>query len=480
MMMNVLLISCYELGHQPLGLASPAAHIRAEGHPVQCLDLSVEDFDDRRVREASFIGISIPMHTAIRLGVKAAERIRRINKTCHICFYGLYASLNGEYLLDAGGDSVMGGEFEQPLVQLIRNLSGKTGTDLNGVWTRSHFSEPFLGRQRFLVPARDLLPPLERYARLDTGSGMKLVGPVEASRGCAHRCLHCPITPVYEGRVRIVQEEVVLADIRNLVEMGAEHITFGDPDFLNGVEHSLRIAVRLHRAFPGITFDMTAKIQHIVEYADRMPRLKDLGCLFIQTAAESINDTILDHLKKEHTRADLETALEITRAAGISLRLSLVAFTPWTTLEDYLELIRFVEERELMDLIDPVQFSIRLLLPPGSSLLKSPAIRPYLGRLNPETFSYEWKGPDPRMDRLEGNVRRIVEGAAAVSEDPWETFSKIKTAALSLQAGAEIPAAPPLSRPRGPRAPRLTESWFCCAEPTEDQWKPITAPSIRI
>ena len=62
----------------------------------------------------------------------------------------------------------------------------------------------YLGRQQFVVPRRDLLPPLERYARLDDGARQKLAGYVEASRGCAHRCLHCPITPVYNGRLRIV------------------------------------------------------------------------------------------------------------------------------------------------------------------------------------------------------------------------------------------------------------------------------------
>ena len=261
---NVLLISCYELGHQPLGLASPAAHVLEEGLPLQCLDLSVEPIDEEKIRKASFIGISIPMHTAIRLGVKVADRIREINQNCHICFYGLYASLNGAYLLERCADSVIGGEFERPLMNLLRHLIGKPVNDLTGIWTRSHDSGPFLGRQNFLPPARHLLPPLDRYARLEMGSELKLVGSVETSRGCAHRCLHCPITPVYEGRMRIVQEEVVLSDIRNLVEMGADHITFYDPDFLNGVEHSMRIVHRMHHEFPHLTFYMTAKIEHIL------------------------------------------------------------------------------------------------------------------------------------------------------------------------------------------------------------------------
>src|SRR6266849_4602158 len=249
------------------------------------------------------------MHTALRLGVAAARRVRDLNPRCHVCFYGLYASLNGEYLLRECADSVVGGEFERPLANLVQSLAGNGSGSGEGVWTKERPSEPFLGRQEFLVPSRTLLPPLEKYARLESEGRTKLVGYVEASRGCAHRCLHCPITPVYEGRLRIVPEDVVRADIRQLVEMGAEHVTFGDPDFLNGVKHSMRVARSLHQDFPHLTFDVTAKIEHIVEHRTLFEEVRALGCLFVVSAVESLNDTILAYLEKGHTRAGVEEAV---------------------------------------------------------------------------------------------------------------------------------------------------------------------------
>jgi len=458
--MNVLLISCYELGHQPFGLASPAAHIVAAGFPVQCLDLAVESFDDERVRAADFVAISIPMHTAIRLGVKAAARVREINAHCHICFYGLYASLNGDYLLRTGADSVVGGEFEQPLVNLIKSLAGNGSTD-DGVWTKARRSGPFLGRQQFLPAVRGLLPPLEKYARLDDRTALKLVGYTEASRGCVHRCLHCPITPVYAGRVRIVQEDVVRADIRNLVELGAQHITFGDPDFLNGVKHSLRVARNLHEDFPHLTFDITTKIEHIVQHRGLFAALRTLGCVFILSAVEALNDTILAYLEKGHTAADVVEALRITRAAGIALRPSLVAFTPWTSLEDYLYVLEFVEEYDLIYHVDPVQYSIRLLVPPGSSLLGTPQLAPFLGALDEEAFSYSWTHPDPRLDALHLEVSKTVERAARVAEDPLATFYKVKDLALAALTGRAFSSAKLRVTQPADRPPRLTESWFC-------------------
>jgi len=460
--MQVLLISTYELGHQPLGLASPAAHIIAAGLPVKCLDLAVEPFDEEKVREAEFVGISVPMHTALRLGVKAAKRVRELNKRCHIGFYGLYASLNGEYLLRTRANSVIGGEYESPLVNLLQRLNGKSNGGSYGVWTNFPTFEIFLGRQQFLPPVRNLLPPLQRYAHLDNGNGeLKMVGYVEGSRGCAHRCRHCPITPVYEGRLRIVQQDVVLQDITNLVQMGAQHITFGDPDFLNGVKHSMRIVHRMKEQFPQLTFDVTVKIEHILEHRSVIEELGRLGCMFILSAVESLNDDILRYLDKGHTAADVIEALKITRDANVTLRPSLVSFTPWTTLDDYLKVLEFVQEYDLIYNVDPVQYSIRLLVPPGSWLLNVPQMKPFITKLDEENFAYQWEHPDPRLDQVYQDVSQVVEQAARMKEDPLITFYKIKDLALRAMIGRRFSLTSTKALSKSRRPPRLTESWFC-------------------
>ena len=486
----ILLISCYELGHQPIGLAQPAAFLEQAGYAPAALDIAVEDFDPERVRRARFAGISVPMHTALRLGVRAAELIREVNPACHICFFGLYASLNAEYLLQRVADSVIGGEYEIPLVNLIEAIErgGAVGTaahesgsgtpprDLDGVSTRGRTADPVLKRppSNFPVPSRAGLPSLERYARLERDDRLHTVGYVEASRGCIHHCLHCPIVPVYDGRFFVFPAEAVLEDIRRQVAGGATHITFGDPDFLNGPGHSFAIVRAMHAEFPRLTFDMTTKIEHILKHRGLFPELGALGCLFVVSAVESFSDTVLAHLRKGHTRADVLTALEIVRPAGIALRPSLVAFTPWTTYEDYLEMFGLVESHDLIDAIDPVQYTIRLLIPPGSALLSRPEIHEFLGPLDQAGFQHRWTHPDPRMDPLQRAVSAAVEEAARTDDDPAVTFDRLR--GLAYRAAGRRP---PLSgssgaRPRGrPRPPRLTEPWFCCAEPTKGQFGPL-------
>jgi radical SAM superfamily enzyme YgiQ (UPF0313 family) len=425
------------------------------------------------------------MHTALRLGVRVARLIRSLNPECQICFYGLYASLNAEYLLAHVADWVIGGEYEAPLVSLIEALDRQDSSDsppdtvpftpalqIQGVSRRGRIVQPILRRppRRMPVPSRAELPALDRYARLECDGAQRPAGYVEASRGCLHHCQHCPIVPVYEGRFFVFPAETVLEDIRRQARAGVAHLTFGDPDFLNGPGHSLSIVRAMHAEFPHLTFDFTTKIEHILKHRTLLPELTALGCLFVVSAVESFSDRVLAVLEKGHTRADVVTALSIVRQAGTTLRPSFVAFTPWTSLTDYLEMFDLVEAHDLIDAVDPVQFAVRLLIPPGSALLKLPEVHRFLGPLDQEAFQYQWAHPDPRMDRLHQTVTATVDRAASAGEDVAETFSRLRALAW---AAADREPPPPLARRSSerPRAPRLTEPWFCCAEPTEGQFR---------
>jgi radical SAM superfamily enzyme YgiQ (UPF0313 family) len=448
----ILLVACYELGHQPLAVAWPAAFLERRGYTPAVMDVSVEPFDAERVRRARLVAISVPMHTALRLGVPVARQVRAVNPTCHIAFYGLYATLNAQHLLAGIADSVMSGEIEAALGDLVRRLEVDDAPE-------SPAQPPVLVKLDFPVPSRASLPSLKKYAHLERNGELELVGNVEASRGCKHRCRHCPIPSVYGGRFFVVPVDIVLADVRQQVEAGATHVTFGDPDFLNGPGHALAVARALHDAFPSLTFDFTAKIEHLLRHRDRLPELARLGCAFIVSAAESLSNTVLANLDKGHTRGDIEAVVRLTAQAGIALRPTWVAFTPWTTLEDYRDLLDFVETNGLVDAVDPVQFSIRLLVPPGSLLLESAVMRPFLGELVEEQFYHLWSHPDPRMEALHTEVSAVVAGAADRREDAAITFQRVRELA---DRSAGLVARPITSPdPRRTRPPRLTEPWFC-------------------
>jgi hypothetical protein len=238
-------------------------------------------------------------------------------------------------------------------------------------------------------------------------------------------------------------------------------VTFGDPDFLNAPTHSLKIVQAMHAEFPHLTFDFTAKVEHLLRHRGLLPELAALGCAFVVSAVESLSDTVLRHLDKGHTRVDVIEALRLTRDAGLVLRPTWVAFTPWTTLDDYRAMLEFVATERLVDHIDPVQYSIRLLIPPGSLLLQSAAMRPHLAELVEDAFHYRWIHPDPRVDRLHADVSIAVADAAERKEDPALTFSRVVDLADAAEGAVGHREPPATYDPRRRRPPRLTEPWFC-------------------
>jgi len=447
---HILLISCYELGHPPFAVASAAGFLERAGFRPDVLDVAVERFDEAKARRARLVLISVPMHTALRLGVRVAERVRAVNPGARIAFFGLYATLNDEYLRrEAGAVATVGGELEEGLVALAREPDSSASPSAS--------ASAILKRLPFAVPSRSALPPLERYARLiDAGGEERVAGYVEASRGCLHLCRHCPIPPVYGGRFFVLPREVVLEDVRRQVAAGATHVTFGDPDFLNGPGHSLAIARALHAEHPRLTFDVTTKVEHILKYRQVFQELAACGCIFVVTAAESLSDRVLGELEKGHARADVGAALAVVRGAGIALRPTWVPFTPWETLAGYVDILEFIEREGLVDHVDPVQYSIRLLIPPGSALLGRPGVERFLRGLDEPAFCWRWTHPDPRMDRLQAEVAALVASDAEAGEDAAATVAKVRALAEPRRPAR---AAPP-GRDRR-RAPRLSEPWFC-------------------
>jgi radical SAM superfamily enzyme YgiQ (UPF0313 family) len=435
---KILLVSTYEMGRQPFGIASAAAWLAADGHEPFCTDLALERLNEAQVAQAEIIAFHLPMHTATRLALPVIERVRKINPRARIACFGLYAPLNAELLRSLGVEGIIGGEFESGLVEFA---SGRQPEEV------SH------ERQNFVRPVRASLPPLNRYAKLRGNGESRLVAYTEATRGCKHVCRHCPVVPVYRGNFRVVGKDVVLEDIRQQIEAGASHVTFGDPDFFNGPKHAMDIVKALHDEFPNVTYDVTIKIEHLRKHRELLSTLKQTGCLFVTSAVESVDDNVLAKLEKHHSRADfIDVALRM-RDIGLVLAPTFIPFTPWTTLDSYRNLLQVIADLDLIEHIAPVQLALRLLITSGSRLLELEEIRNLVGSFDFRSLAYPWKHPDLQVDRLAERVFHIAGSGPNASRA--EVFSKIWVAAHD----APLPENYHLL----PRAaiPYLDEPWYC-------------------
>ena len=452
--MQIILISTYDLGHQPFGLASPAAFLRRAGHAVHCFDLTRTKLSDDAVRAASLVAFYLPMHTATRLALPVIDRVRGVNPAAHLCAYGLYAPLNADILRQHGVQTVLGPEFEEDLTQLAETSGGAQPEAEDA---RPEGRANWLGgRVAFIQPDRSGLPPLTRYATLQVGDERRVAGYTEATRGCKHRCRHCPIVPVYDGRFRAVDADVVLADIRAQVGAGARHITFGDPDFFNGPTHAMRIVDALASEFPGLTYDVTIKVEHLKQQAALLPRLRDTGCAFVTSAVESFDDDVLNRLEKGHTFADFVGVVEQCAAIGLALSPTFVAFTPWTTRDGFAWMLHEIDRLGLVPAVSPIQYAIRLLVPQGSRMLELPDARDRIERFDPRSLTYIWRHADPAVDALQRELEQLV--GRRMNAPREEVFARVWDIAHAAAGTIAPPRQPLLARAA---VPYLNEPWYC-------------------
>jgi hypothetical protein len=284
--------------------------------------------------------------------------------------------------------------------------------------------------------------------------------------------------PVYQGVFRIVSRDVVLEDIRRQVAAGAQHISFGDPDFFNGIRHALELIAAFHGEFPRVTYDVTVKIEHLRKYEKHLPRLRDTGCLFVTSAVESVDDKILALLDKGHTQEDFLYVARMFRSLGMTLHPTFVPFTPWTTSEGYLDLLRVLQQEELVENVAPIQLGIRLLIPEGSRLLELEEVRGLVGAFDAKSLVYPWKNTDSRLDSLGETIQAIASESDRRKETRPMAFERIWKAA---HAAVGLPASdwqlPQTSRVS---VPFLSEPWYCCAEPTRDQLVSIGSAADKV
>jgi hypothetical protein len=376
--------------------------------------------EDEQILGAERVSVYLPMHTATRLALPLITRVARVNPAARITAFGLYAQLNAGLLLERG-------------VHAIEDEVTPNAFD------------------------RSELPALARYATLQMPDGSRrVVGSTDATRGCKHLCRHCPIVPVYQGRFRAIAADVVLRDVATQAAAGAEHISFGDPDFFNGPTHARRIVERLASDHPGLTYDVTIKVEHLLQHADLLPLLRDTGCLFVTTAVESVDDAVLEKLAKGHTRADFVRAVEMCNQIGLTLSPTFVPFTPWTTVASYLDLVKTLESLDLVEHVAPIQLAIRLLVTAGSPLLELPDVKALVQPFDGASLTWPWRHDDPRVDRLQADVMRLV--GVTTRSARQATFEAVMD--LARAAAGQGPRPTQAARSRA-TIPYLDEPWYC-------------------
>lgn len=407
-MPNFLVVSSFEGGYQPNTALSAYTALRNAGyHDTAFHDAYVDGLPDDLFDDADVVAVSVPLFDSLQAGLQLSEMIRARRPDAKIVFFGQYATLNAARLPGKYGDYAVVGEWEQPLVNLARHLSTGEALDKVGLVNARDAAagmipNPYIVRKKITLSDRSVAPPLHKYPQphVEKMLGRKdlIVGGVESTRGCHHKCTYCSVYAAYDGKVIPIEDDIVLQEVRNLVAQGMNHLTFTDAEFFNAKNQGLRLLRTLHAEFPDLTYDFTTRVDHILEYQDVLREMKDLGVRFITSALEFPTQMVLDVVSKEITIDDIELAIKTLREIGIRLSPTFIMFNPWVGKEDLAAFKEFIRRNELDDVVDPIQYETRLHLYKGSPLLSRASTAGL--QLDEFEFHYEWKHPDPSVDEM--------------------------------------------------------------------------------
>ncbi len=456
--MRPLILSTYELGHQPHLAALVAGVLKEGGSEYDIVDLSIDPNLDLlfNTYQGGYPN-AVAIETAVlTVGMLTSAMLFRdvlsylAKNSGHITkliVYGLYAN---EVASEASRISYT------DLIVRTTPTTEEIALDL-GVENATV--------KRYL-PARENLPNLTRYKTVTSSGIERVTGYTEASVGCRHRCRHCPLPIFFNGRVAVNPVEDILNDIEFQVNAGATHITLGDPDFFNAPIHAMKVARAIKARFDNVTFDCTIKVEHLLKYGRYLKELAELGCIYITSAVESLSDETLTNLAKGHSSTDVDEAVQLVDRAGIDFHPSFVPFTPWTKLEDFEDILVFVYQNSMEKTLEPVQLSIKLLVPSNSLLLESPAFIEYKTHYDVETYSYLWRYREPKVEALHNAVTDQVLKSQLCRDAFEDTFFTLWSI-TEEHLGRSI--ATPIRNQRSSDAVKSSEAWFCCAEPTSTQ-----------
>lgn len=405
---KILVISSFEGGYQPITAISAYSGLKNAGYEnTHFHDTYVDGIPENLFSNADLIAISVPLFDALQAGLQLSEMIRATAPNAQIVFFGQYATLNAGRLPGKYGNYAVCGEWEQPLINLAHHIS--SGNELNKIGLvdardarTGLIPHPYITRNQIVLPDRSAAPALHKYPqphveKMLNRSGV-VVGGVESTRGCHHKCTYCSVYAAYDGKVIPIKDGIVIQDVRNLMAQGMTHLTFTDAEFFNAKNQGINLLRALHAEFPALTYDFTTRIDHIIEHEDSLREMKGLGVQFITSALEFPTQMVLDVVSKEISIEDIEEAIATLRDIGIRLSPTFIMFNPWVSKKDLDAFKDFIKRNALDDVVDPIQYETRLHLYKGSPLLSRTSTAGLT--LIENEFHFDWKHPDPEVDEI--------------------------------------------------------------------------------
>lgn len=345
---------------ESLGLEYLASVLIEQGYKVKIVSIPY-GYDNKLLDEIIefnplLIGFTLPCAYTKQFAYIGNFLKKSLGNT-HISCGNRYATDNSVDLLEKYWwlDSVMRGEGELTIVDLVKRLEAKTS--LNGC-LGVHYKEygkVICNADRPLISDLDSLPfPVrDKVVEMDSDSQCAWIS---TSRGCVNNCSFCnsSFNDIQKGKVlRLRSVQNVVDEIEGIyLHIGCSKFYFVDSSYeapgtlgkerIRGIaEEILKRQLKIEY---GVFFSAHSWNEEDIEL---LQILKQSGMTFAYIGFESGSETGLKTLNKTANLDDNYRAIRVMRSAGIGIKSGFIMFHPFITVQEFLENNKFLFQSQL-------------------------------------------------------------------------------------------------------------------------------------
>jgi len=187
------------------------------------------------------------------------------------------------------------------------------------------------------MPSRHLLP-MRRYKRMPHEVLKRPCYDMLVSRGCPYPCIYCMVR-INSGRFRRTRSpQKVYEEMNFLKQKGAKQIHFGDPTFTINKNWIFELCNIIIKNKLNLSWNCQTRTDLVDEGLLKI--MKRAGCVSILYGIESLNQKILNTLKKGIRVQDIKTIIKLTKKLGIEVRCSMMIGNPGETKDEIINSVK--------------------------------------------------------------------------------------------------------------------------------------------
>jgi anaerobic magnesium-protoporphyrin IX monomethyl ester cyclase len=302
-----------------LGLMYLSASLRRAGYKVRHIDHTFMEragvLEEIERLKPSVIGI----YCMITMQDEALSLAEQVRDKALTVVGGPYPSGEPDTFVDQF-DLVAVGEGEETIVQILEHLDDRRFEEIPGlVFKRDGEIVRTTPRVRskdmsqLPLPYRGDIPNAE-YIHYWRRHWKDATTPLMSTRGCPFRCDFCHKS-VFGDLFSARPVESVVAEMREIAELGYDHIWMSDDLFTLNYRRTFELAHAIENAHLPLTWECLSRVTHVDQAL--FEQMHRAGCKRIFFGIESGDANVLKEMKKGITPDQARAAVEACVAAGI-------------------------------------------------------------------------------------------------------------------------------------------------------------------